>query len=135
VAGRVSEAENKHITLTFTQTELDAIISDMKTDTARGPDGFPVLFFKCCWPLVKHGVLHILNYFVLGRIELSQLNLGILSLIPKFTGADQIWKYRPIALINLYLKSSPKLTPLGWTPLPTGLSARIKQPLSRVDIS
>jgi hypothetical protein len=76
----------------------------MKTDTAPGPDGFPVVFFKRFWPLVKHGILHILNDFVLGRIDIARLNFGILSLIPKVSGAEQISRYRPIALINVIFK-------------------------------
>ena len=77
---------------------------DMKSDTAPGPDGFPVPFFKKFWPLVKNGVLHILNDFILGRIDISRLNFGVLSLIPKVPGADSITQFRPIALINVVFK-------------------------------
>ncbi|XP_071683220.1 uncharacterized protein [Lolium perenne] len=80
------------------------IIKEMKTDTAPGPDGFPVAFFKRFWPQTKHGILHILNDFVLGCIDISRLNFGILSLIPKVPGAEQISQYRPIALINVIFK-------------------------------
>jgi hypothetical protein len=48
--------------------------------------------------------LHILNDFVLGRIDISWLNFGILSLIPKVPGVDEISQYRPIALINVIFK-------------------------------
>ena len=72
----------------------------MKSDTAPGPDGFPVPFFKKCWKLVKQGVLHILNDFMLGRIDISHLNFGVLSLIPKIPGADNNSQFRPIALIT-----------------------------------
>ncbi|KAK1692879.1 hypothetical protein QYE76_009576 [Lolium multiflorum] len=101
---RVSEEENVNLALTFSESELEAIVKDMKTDTAPGPDGFPVVFFKRFWPQVKLGILHILNDFVLGRIDISRLNFGILSLIPKVPGADQITQYRPIALINVIFK-------------------------------
>ena len=77
---------------------------DMKSNIAPGPDGFPVSFFKNFWPLCRHGVLHILNDFILGRIDVSGLNFGVLSLIPKIPGADQISQFRPIALINVVFK-------------------------------
>jgi hypothetical protein len=48
--------------------------------------------------------LHILNDFVLGRIDIARLNFGILSLIPKVPGAEHISQYRPIALINVVFK-------------------------------
>jgi hypothetical protein len=76
----------------------------MKSETAPGPGGFPVWFFKKFWGLIKHGVLHILNDFILGRIDIARLNFGVLSLIPKVPGADQITQFRPIALINVVFK-------------------------------
>jgi retron-type reverse transcriptase len=82
---------------------------DMKSDTAPGPDGFPVLFFKKFWRLVKHEVLHILNDFILGRIDVARLNFGVLSLIPKVPGADMITQFRPIALINVIFKIISKV--------------------------
>jgi hypothetical protein len=101
---RVSDEENVGLACTFSEEELEAIVKDMKTDTAPGPDGFPVVFFKRFWAQVKHGILHILNDFVLGRIDIARLNFGILSLIPKVPGADHIAQYRPIALINVIFK-------------------------------
>ena len=82
-ADRVSLEENERLALTFSEEELEEVVKDMKLDTAPGPDGFPVPFFKAFWPLVKHGVLHILNDFIQGRINISRLNFGVLTLIPK----------------------------------------------------
>ncbi|KAK1683865.1 hypothetical protein QYE76_044713 [Lolium multiflorum] len=101
---RVSQAEKDRLALTFSEEELENIVKDMKTNTAPGPDGLPVIFFKTFWPLVRRGILHILNDFVLGRIDIARLNFGILSLIPKVPGADQITQFRPIALINVIFK-------------------------------
>jgi hypothetical protein len=76
----------------------------MKSDTAPGPDGFPVLFFKRFWPCINLGLLHIINDFMLGRIDMSRLNFAILTLIPKVPGADLVSQFRPIALINVIFK-------------------------------
>jgi hypothetical protein len=100
----VSQEENYGLALAFSELELDNIVKDMKTNTAPGPDGLPVIFFRSSWPLVKTGILHILNDFVLGRIDIARLNFGILSLIPKVPGADHITQYRPIALIHIVFK-------------------------------
>jgi hypothetical protein len=32
--------------ITFTPEELDEVLHSMKQDSAPGPDGFPVMFFK-----------------------------------------------------------------------------------------
>jgi hypothetical protein len=45
---------------TYSEAELEGLVGEMKPDTAPGPDGSPVQFFKKLWPLVKMGVLHIL---------------------------------------------------------------------------
>ena len=76
---RVSAEDNVKLMLTFSETELENLVMDMKTNTTPGPDGFPMAFFKKKWPLCIHGVLHILNDFILGSIDISRLNLGVLS--------------------------------------------------------
>jgi hypothetical protein len=51
--------------------------------------------------MVKHGVLHIVNDFIMGRIDIARLNFGVLSLIPKIPSVELITQFRPIALINM----------------------------------
>jgi hypothetical protein len=71
---------------------------------APRPDGFPVTFFKTCWSWLKPLLLNILNEFALGRLNISRLNFGILSLIPKVPRAYFIKLFRSIALINVIFK-------------------------------
>jgi hypothetical protein len=61
--------------------ELEEIIKHTK-NTPR-PYGFPLAFFKKYWPLLKEVLLQILNGFALGILDISRLNFGIISLIPK----------------------------------------------------
>jgi hypothetical protein len=100
----VSQVENEALALTFTMEELEEVLQNTKTATAPGPDGFPVAFYKKFRPSLKQLVLQILNDFILGRMDISRLNFGILSLIPKITGAVSIKQYRPIVLINVLFK-------------------------------
>ena len=76
----------------------------MKPDSAPGPDGLPVIFFKRFWEILKGPILQILNDFTLGRVDVARLNYGILTLIPKVKGADMVRQFRPIALINVIFK-------------------------------
>jgi hypothetical protein len=128
---RFSEEENAMLMVTFSESEFDAIIREMKSDTAPGPDGFPMLFFKRFWPNIKHGILHILNDFVLGRTDISRLNFAILTLIPKVLGADLVSQFRPIALINVIFKIISKAFAYRLDPLPTKQSACTKKLSSR----
>jgi hypothetical protein len=90
---QVSAQENEDLLRSFTAEELDAVLKDTKTDTAPGPDGLPVLFYKRFWVLIKKEVLLILNGFALGTVDIARLNFGILSLIPKVPGAVNIKQF------------------------------------------
>jgi hypothetical protein len=114
---RVSDQENEELMRSFTEAELDFVLQDTKTDTAPGPDGLPVQFFKRFWPLLKKVVLQILNDFALGRVDIARLNFGVLSLIPKVPGADNIKQYRPIALINVIFKLVSKAYAVRLSPV------------------
>jgi hypothetical protein len=87
---RVSAQENEELMRSFTEAELDFVLQDTKSDTAPGPDGLPVQFYKRFRPLLKSAMLQILNDFALGRVDIARLNFGILSLIPKLPGAENI---------------------------------------------
>jgi hypothetical protein len=132
---RVSFQENAEMMRTFTTEELDFVLHETKTDTAPGPDGLPVSFYKKFWPLLKKEVLEILNGFALGRVDIARLNFGILSLLPKVPGADNIKQYRPIALINVILSWFLRLMLAEFLQWLTELSAKLRQLLSRADSS
>ena len=68
---RVPEEENLALSLSFLPEDLDNVVKDTKTDTALGPNGFPVAFFKAFWPELKTLVLQILNGFALGRVDIT----------------------------------------------------------------
>jgi hypothetical protein len=79
----ISDEENGLLELTFTPEELDEVLHSMKVDSAPGPDGLPVLFFKRFWGTLKGPILRLLNDFALGRVDIARLNFEIISLIPK----------------------------------------------------
>jgi hypothetical protein len=113
----VSSAENLELALSFSAQDLDEVLALTKADTAPGPDGFPVSFFKSCWNWLKPLLLNILNEFALGRLDIARLNFGVLSLIPKVPGADSIKQFRPIALINVIFKFISKAYAIRLTPI------------------
>lgn len=56
----------------------------------------------------KSTMFDIFNGFVLGTIDISKLNFGVISLIPEVKGADSIKLYRLMALINIPFKIGAK---------------------------
>jgi hypothetical protein len=103
--------------ITFTDRDLDEVLAQTKTETAPGPDDLPVAFFKSFWNLVRPLILGILNDFTLGRVDISRLNFGVLSLLPKVPGADSIKLFRPIALINIIFKFISKAFAICLAPI------------------
>jgi hypothetical protein len=80
---RISRVENEALELSFTGEELDEVLASMKVDSAPGPDGLPVAFFKRFRGILKGPILGLLNDFALGRVDIARLNFRILTLIPK----------------------------------------------------
>jgi hypothetical protein len=116
-SARISAEENTGLEITFTPEELDEVLESMKPDSAPGPDGLPVVFFKKFWDILKGPILQILNDFALGRVDIARLNFGIISLIPKVKGADSIKQFRPIALINVIFKFVAKAYAIRLAPI------------------
>uniref|UniRef100_A0ACD5WFW5 Uncharacterized protein n=1 Tax=Avena sativa TaxID=4498 RepID=A0ACD5WFW5_AVESA len=48
-AARVTMEENRELTLPFLQSEVAEAIKAMKSNSAPGPDGLPVVFFQTFW--------------------------------------------------------------------------------------
>ena len=60
---RVSQAENDSLALSFSTGEVDEALVSMKIDTAPGPDGWPVAFFRRFWPALKDIFLRYYQWF------------------------------------------------------------------------
>jgi hypothetical protein len=53
---QIQQADNDYLTRPFSLEEIDATIRGMKNNTALGPNGFSLEFFKAFWPWIR-GVL------------------------------------------------------------------------------
>ena len=58
---RVQQADNEFLTRPFSLEEIDVTIKEMKNNTAPGPDGFTVEFFKAFWPLIRGDIKQMLD--------------------------------------------------------------------------
>jgi hypothetical protein len=50
----------------FTMEEILAVLKDMPSDHAPGPNGFNGAFFKKCWPIIKDDIIRLCNDFSAG---------------------------------------------------------------------
>jgi len=97
------------LTEPFTQKEIDQVINGMPPDRAPGPDGFNGAFLKACWPIIKHDFDDICAQFYDGTLDINSINDGFITLVPKINFPDTVNDYRPITLLNCFLKLITKL--------------------------
>lgn len=50
----------------FSEEEIWAIVHDIPSDKAPGPDGFTGLFYKTAWPIIKRDIFDAFNALSLG---------------------------------------------------------------------
>ena len=51
----------------FTSQEIEAIIKDMPSEKAPGPDGFIGCFYKKCWSVIKDDVIQAIMSFSITK--------------------------------------------------------------------
>jgi hypothetical protein len=81
--GRLDSDQKAKLVEPFSMEEIERAIKDIKTETTPGPDGFPVVFYKKLWGVIKWWVMQLMEDFNNGNLTLSRLNYGIIVLIPK----------------------------------------------------
>uniref|UniRef100_J3L8N5 Reverse transcriptase domain-containing protein n=1 Tax=Oryza brachyantha TaxID=4533 RepID=J3L8N5_ORYBR len=82
------------------EMELDKVISQAKNNTAPGPDGFSIQFYKFFWDHLKKDLYEMLIMLYHGELDLKRLNFGVITLIPKCNEANNIRQFRPICVLN-----------------------------------
>ena len=106
---RLSQADNIELTRAFTEEEVRKVVFDMKDNTAPGPDGFRVTFYKSCWESIKTEFMEMVNDFYLGALDIARLNYGVITLIPKVEEANNVKLFHHICLLNVSFKIFTKL--------------------------
>ena len=94
----------------FTEEEVLAVVQDIVTDKAPGPDGYIGAFFKASWQTIKLDLLAAINHFYCQNTQhFKQLNSAHVILIPKKMEARVITDFRPISLTHSIAKLTSKL--------------------------
>nr|AAT01371.1 hypothetical protein [Oryza sativa Japonica Group] len=95
--------------------EIERALAKMKTNTAPGPDGLPVCFYKEFWEQLKDQIKEMLDSLFEGRLDLWRHNYGVITSIPKIKEANNIKAFRPICLLNVCFKLLTKVLTLRLT--------------------
>ncbi|KAG6538552.1 hypothetical protein ZIOFF_003676 [Zingiber officinale] len=89
--------------------EVKQVVWCMCQDSAAGPDGFSVAFYRACWEIVGEDVLQaVLDFFRGAELPRGMASTTIV-LIPKVDSAQRWQDFRPISLCNVSYKIISKL--------------------------
>ena len=81
----------------------------MAPNRAPGPDNIPAEFYQVCWDIVKDDIMAMFKAFHQGTLDVQRLNYGVITLLPKVSGAEKIQQYRPICLLRCPYKLITKI--------------------------
>lgn len=116
----------------FIEDELWNTIKAMPKDKAPGPDGFTVEFYQSAWPIIKADLLLAINAFNhRDNRGIHNLNISLITLLPKKEEAKSPSDYRPICLIHSFGKIVAKMMARRVAPELNELSTSIRVPSSK----
>lgn len=81
----------------------------LKNDSAPGPDGYSVEFYKSNWDLVGKDVLDAIGYLFSHNYLYYPLNSTTISFIPKTDSPVKMKDFRPISCCNVSYKIISKI--------------------------
>lgn len=82
--------DNNILCLPFSESEIKGALFQMERNKAPGPDKIPIEFYQCCWDIVKKDIIDLFDNFHDGKADISRLNYGTITLLPKIKDAAKI---------------------------------------------
>jgi hypothetical protein len=62
----------------------------MEKNKAARPDKIPIEFYQSYWNVVKDDIMQLFYDFHEGSVDISRINYGIITLLPKVSDAARI---------------------------------------------
>jgi hypothetical protein len=84
----------------FSESEVKYALFQKKHNKAAGP----VEFYQACWDIIKSDIMELFNGLYMGKLDVSRISYGVITLLPKVVDADKIRQFRPICLLNCLYK-------------------------------
>ncbi|CAB4283991.1 unnamed protein product [Prunus armeniaca] len=84
----------------FTEEEIKIATHQLGAHKAPSPDGFPGMFYKFFWDIVKLIVCGTTNDLQYGSCRFKALNRTFIALIPKVQAQENTNQFTPIGLCN-----------------------------------
>ena len=94
----LSREEGTSLIRDFQEEEVKSAMFSMKSNSAPGPNGFGVHFFKSFWHVIGKDYFALFQDLHKGVLDIRRLNYGVITLVLKVQEANNIMQYRPICL-------------------------------------
>lgn len=101
---KVFEQDNESLCSPFIEIEIKSAVFQMEKNKVAGPDRIPIECYQTCWNIVKDDIIQFFADYHEGRVDISIINYGIITLLPKISDAIKIQQFRPICLLNCLYK-------------------------------
>lgn len=89
------------LTLEISLEEIKSVAFNMARSKSLGPNGFTAEFYQHFWVLVNFDLKALFDDFPMSNLDISKVNCGIITLVPRNKDANQIQKFNPICLLNV----------------------------------
>lgn len=103
-APSITAADNEFLCRPFSEEEIKNALYSMEKNKAAGPDKIPIEFYQECWNVIKKDILQLFDDFYHMKVDISRLNYGIITLLPKIKDANKIQQFKLICLLNCLYK-------------------------------
>ena len=87
---KVDLQDSEELIKPFTESEIKEALFHMEKNKTVGPDNIPIEFYQHCWEIIKGGIIEMFDFHA-GNLDVSRLNYGIITLLPK------IQQFRPMS--------------------------------------
>jgi hypothetical protein len=114
---KVTERDNEWSGRPFIEEEVKYALFQMERNKAAGPDKIPVNFFQICWEIIKKDIMEIFKELYENKLDVSRLNYGVITLLPKMAEANKSQQFRPICLLNCLYKWITKVLTIRLVPV------------------
>lgn len=76
----------------------------MANNKVASLDNIPIELYQICWEIMKEDIINLFHDFHTGNLDVSRINYGIITLLPKVEEASKIQQIKPICLLNCLYK-------------------------------
>jgi hypothetical protein len=101
---KLSTDMNNMLLQPCTYEEVSAAVGQMADLKAPGCDGLPTEFFHDNWSTIGQEIFSVVSDFFSTSRSDDEINLTVISLIPKIASPTKVSEFRPISLCNVFYK-------------------------------